>query len=113
MTHGKGLHHFHLRKRVHNNLEEYPNPDKVKKFVDKAIYFVGVSAPIMTIPQAIKIFAERNAGGISLISWIAYTFIALFWLWYGILHKEKPIILTNIAWFIIDIIVIIGTLIYR
>lgn len=27
-----------------------------KKFMDKAIYFVGISGPVMTIPQVYKIW---------------------------------------------------------
>lgn len=110
MTRGKGLHHHHLKKRYKNLDKELPS--KTKKFVDTAIYFIGIAGPLMTIPQVIKIFVSKTAAGVSLLSWISYTIIALFWLWYGILHKDKPIIITNLGWFIVDLIIIIGTLIY-
>ena len=86
------LHHLHLRKRIHQNLEQYPHPDKWKNFLDKLIYLVGVSGPIMTLPQLYKIWIEQNASGVSLVSWSWYLIIAFIWSLYGIVHKEKPII---------------------
>jgi len=46
----EGLHHFHRRKRIYQKHEPYPHPDKWKRFMDHAIYCVGVFGPIMTIP---------------------------------------------------------------
>ena len=84
----KGLHHFEKRKRVHENLEPYPHPNKIKRFVDKSILFVGILGPIMSIPQLYNIWVKQNATGISIISFSTYIFVALFWMYYGILHKE-------------------------
>ena len=108
----KGLHHSHRRKRVHQLNEKYPHPDKYKAFMDKAIYVVCIFGPIMTIPQLTKIWVYKNAQGISVISWFAYLITALFWLTYGIMHKEKPIIFTNSIWIILEIFIIIGTILY-
>jgi uncharacterized protein with PQ loop repeat len=107
-----GFHHFHLRKRIHKKNEIYPHPDPIKRFIDKSIFFVGLVGPIMTIPQITKIFLEKNAAGISIISWIAYFFTSFFWLAYGVIHKEKPIIVTYFVWLILDVFIIVGTLMY-
>jgi len=108
----KGLHHYHKRKRISQRLEPVPSKDKNKRFLDKAIYFVGVFGPIMTLPQLAKIWIEKNAVGVSAISWGAYLLAAIFWLNYGILHKEKPIILTYSLWIVLETLIVIGTLIY-
>ena len=105
-------HHFTIRKRVYQKHEPYPHPDKFKRFFDKIIYLVGIVGPVMTIPQLMKIWIDKNAQGVSAISWMAYLLTAICWMAYGIIHKEKPIILTYVFWIILDILVVVGTLIY-
>lgn len=107
-----GLHHFHRRIRIHQKHEPYPHPDKWKRFMDKAIYVVSIFGPIMTIPQVKIIWIDKNASSISVISWIAYLIAAIFWLIYGIMHREKPIIFLNIIWIFLQLSIIVGTLIY-
>jgi len=109
---GHGLHNFHRRKRIHQKHEPYPHPDNLKRFIDKAILFVCIAGPLMTIPQVFKIWILRNATGVSAISWGAYLVFAFFWLMYGILHKEKPIIINSSLWIILEALVVIGTLMY-
>lgn len=108
----KGLHHAHIRKRIYQKHEPYPHPDKWKRLMDKGIYAAGVIGPIMTIPQLTKIWIDKNATGVSAISWIAFLITAIFWLIYGIMHKERPIIFTYIIWIILDIFIVIGVLMY-
>ena len=79
-----GLHHFHKRKRIHENLEPYPHPDKLKNFLDRIIYFIGIFTPIVTVPQLLEIWVNQNASGVSLISWAGYLIAVSFWLVYGL-----------------------------
>ncbi|MBN2330617.1 MAG: hypothetical protein JXC85_02280 [Candidatus Aenigmarchaeota archaeon] len=104
----KGLHHFHKRKRIYQYHEPYPHPNKLKNAMDKLIYVVGIAGPVMAIPQLLKIWVEKNVSGVSGITWFAFLIIAIFWMMYGILHREKPIILTYAAWLIMDILIITG-----
>lgn len=99
MVHHHGLHHFHKRKKSH-------------PVIDKLVYFAGIFGPLMTIPQILKIFQGQNASGIAIESWAAYIIIAFIWLSYGLAHRNKPIILTNIIWIFLDIFIIAGVLIY-
>ena len=85
----------------------------LKKFVDKGIYVVGILGPISTIPQLLEIWISQNASGLSLMTWLLWISIAFFWLLYGILHKEKPIIISYIIWIIVDTIVILGIILYK
>ena len=112
VTHDYGLHHFHKRKRIYQKHEPYPHPNKWKKFMDKAIYAVGIFGPVMTLPQIKKIWLDHNASGVSAVSWVAYTITSSFWLTYGIMHKEKPIAITSGIWIILDILIVIGIVIY-
>jgi len=106
------LHHFHRRKRIHQKHETYPHPHKWKRFLDKIIYAVGVAGPIITIPQIIQIWVHHHAEGVSIISWTGYTVFAVIWLFYGIAHKEKPIIVTYIAVIIANCMVTLGVILY-
>ena len=80
--------------------------------MDKAIFVVGVVGPIMTIPQLVKIWVHQNAVGVSALSWASYLVCAVFWLIYGVLHKEKPIIFTYAIWIVLEVFIVVGTLIY-
>lgn len=111
-AHTDGLHHFHARKRIHQLHEDYPHPNKAKRFMDKAIYVVGIIGPLMTIPQLAKIWIEKNASGVSAASWTAYTVCAIFWLIYGFMHREKPIIITYAVWLLLDAAIIVGVALY-
>lgn len=107
-----GVHHHHVRKRIHQNHEQYPHPDRFKSFMDKAVYVVALLGPIMTLPQVFKIWMSGTAAGVSVLSWITYLFSAVFWLVYGILHNEKPIIVTNSLYILLDIMIIVGVFVY-
>ena len=112
MPQSKALHHMQIRKRIHKKKEKYPSQDKFKRFFDNAVMLVGILTVFLTIPQAVKIFMEQTAAGVSFLTWFAFTIGALFWLGYGILHKEKPIIITYAGFFIVDLIIIMGAIIY-
>lgn len=107
-----GLHHIQKRKRIHQKSEIYPSPDRTKNIMDKLIYMIIIVAPIMTIPQLMKIWVEKNASGLSIISWGTYALGSVLWLSYGFLHKEKPLIISHMIWVVLHSLVIIGIIIY-
>jgi len=107
-----GLHHIHKRKRIHQKHESYPHPNPVKRAVDILAYVIGIAGPLITIPQALKVWINQDASGLSLISWAGYIVVAVFWIIYGILHKEKPLILTYILWVMVHAAVVAGIIFY-
>ena len=58
------------------------------------------------------VWVDKNAAGLSLFTWTAYVVSPILWLIYGIVHKEKAIIFSNILWIIVDLAVLIGAIIY-
>jgi len=66
----------------------------------------------MTIPQVYQIFSTKTAAGVSPISWVAYTITSMIWLYYGMVHEEKPIIINSIIGGILSACVVIGALIF-
>ncbi|MBN1941034.1 MAG: hypothetical protein JW772_02525 [Candidatus Diapherotrites archaeon] len=112
MVQEKGMQHFQMRKRIHEKHEPYPHPQKSKRAIDKLIYIAVAAAPIANIPQLLKIWLEKDASGVSIISWISFSIISIVWLVYGIAHKEKPIIAMNCALIVMQILIVIGVLTY-
>jgi len=108
----KAIYHLHTRKRMSKKKEPYPSDNFWKKILDVLVYVVGILGPIFTIPQILKIWLEKSAQGISSITWVAYLFGAIILLIYGIVHKEKPLIIMYVLWIIIYVILIVGIIIY-
>ena len=108
----KGFHHLHIRKRIHLKHEPYPHPNKFKRGVDKLIYVAAIGGPAMAIPQILKIWVEKNASGVSMLTWSMLLIFSLFWITYGIIHKDWPILFTNIGWLFFDSLIIIGLFAY-
>ncbi|MFO7802684.1 MAG: SemiSWEET family transporter [Desulfovermiculus sp.] len=107
-----GVHHIHQRKRIHSKKEEYPHPDKKIKLLDRVCMVFSVVMPATTIPQIYKTYVFQDVTGVSLWMWILYCFAVVPWLIYGIVHKAKPIIVLNILWLIVQVIMIVGVLLY-
>ena len=111
--HTKAMQHFHQRKRKsQKKLENYPSRKRWVRFLDKMIYLVGIAGPVMTIPQLMKVWVDQNAVGLSIISWSAYLVIALIWMVYGMVHKEKPIVVAHGSWAVMHFFIVIGILLY-
>ncbi len=101
-------HRHQSRKRTTLVLKKTRNA----KLVDRATFLAAIIEPLVTIPQAMVIFKQHSAAGVSLSTWVGYEVLTLVWIWYGIVHKEKMILLYQGLFLIIQTIVIIGGLMY-
>lgn len=101
-----GLHHF-----LHDHtITHHPT---FCKFIDRTIYGVGLFGVAIIIPQILKIWVDKQTDGISVTTWIGFLVSSVFWLLYGIIHNQKPIIITNIAAILAHLSVIIGILLFK
>lgn len=82
------------------------------KLIDKAIYIAAFVEPATTIPQVITIYRTKSASGISMISWVSYLIFSILWLWYGIVHKQRALIIAYILFATTEALVLIGALLY-
>jgi uncharacterized protein with PQ loop repeat len=112
MTKGSGLHHMHRRERNSSKLAPYPHPNKWINYLDNLLLAIAVIAPLMNIPQVLRIFMTREAEGVSIISFACFALFDIPWLIYGIVHKAKPIIVAYSLWFLTNLAVVAGVLIY-
>ena len=107
-----GIHHIHKRKRVHHKLKEYPHSNKFIRCFDKFLLFVAIISPLLVLPQIFQIYVMKDASGVSALSWGLFALFNIPWVGYGILHKDKPIVVGYSLWFVANVIVVIGALMY-
>lgn len=79
--------------------------------------YIGIGAGICTaislLPQLIKIIKNKKAEDLSLFMLIILLVGLAGWVWYGILRKDYPIIITNAFSFLINVMIIIFSAMYR
>jgi uncharacterized protein with PQ loop repeat len=80
--------------------------------VDRLIYIAAIVEPLFSLPQSYHIFSTKSAADISIITWVGFELMTLIWIWYGIVHKEKTILIYQSLFFIIDGSVVVGALLY-
>lgn len=107
-----GVHHLHRRKRIHQQGQPYPHPDKLISSLDSLVFAVALFGVVMTVPQVTEIWLSHDASGVSLLSWGAYALGAGFWMAYGIVHKERVILAIYALYALLDVLVILGVLAY-
>jgi uncharacterized protein with PQ loop repeat len=108
MTHGFQHHHKRNRKDKKNSADR----KNAIKLMDTVVYIGAALVPLTLLPQLLKIWVWKTAAGVSLISWIAFLGGASFWLTYGILHRAKPIIYMYAIMIILEILIVIGIVMY-
>jgi uncharacterized protein with PQ loop repeat len=111
-NHSSGLYHQQRRKRIHKKYEPYPHPQRVKRIYDHFIYGAVILAPIMNIPQVLKIWVEKDASGVSMLSWASFSVISVMWFFYGMLHKERPVMIMNFALVFMQLSIVLGVYLY-
>ncbi|MEK7509932.1 MAG: PQ-loop domain-containing transporter [Patescibacteria group bacterium] len=109
----KGLHHVHLRKRMHQkHLEPFPARTGWMRLLDKLVLAVGIIGPLTAVPQILKIYILQDATGVSVISWGVWILLDFPWIAYGVVHRERPIIVTYSLWFFMNVAVFVGAVTY-
>ncbi|MFH1591505.1 MAG: hypothetical protein ABIC95_06280 [archaeon] len=93
-------------------LDHHQHKEDWVKILDKTVLIGGILGPMMTFPQIIKIFITHQAAGVSVMTWGLYCIFNTPWIIYGIVHNQKPIVISYILWFITNLCVIAGALLY-
>ena len=97
---------------MYRNLEPFPHPATLKRFLDRIIFVVGFLGPAFTIPQLWLIYVDHVADGVSVLSWASYALFNVVWILYGIVHKENAITFTYTLWLVVNSLVAVGALVY-
>jgi uncharacterized protein with PQ loop repeat len=80
--------------------------------IDRLMSIAAVVHPLTATPQVYSIYTTRDVSGVSLWTWVGFIVLGMIFLAYGILHKIKPFIITQVLWFAIDLAIVIGVLLY-
>lgn len=100
------MHHIHHKKRAIAPHKYHYN------LLDRIVYFIAFMGPFMTLPQIYDIWILRRPS-VNLITWGSGLVFGSIWLFYGVVHKEKPIIFSNIMGMITTGLVVLGTLLLK
>jgi uncharacterized protein with PQ loop repeat len=95
------------------HLQKYLNKKKGTAIVDRLMSAAAVVHPLTATPQVYTIYSTHNASGVSLWTWFGFMTLGLIFLAYGILHKIKPFIVTQVLWFIVDFSIVVGVILYH
>lgn len=85
----------------------------LKDALDILIYPIAIGAPLALLPQVIKLYTSHDANGLALSTWLILGLFNLVWLWYGMVHKERPIVTTNVMLAVMNFAVVFGILAFR
>jgi uncharacterized protein with PQ loop repeat len=80
--------------------------------LEKVLRGLSVFTMLMTVPQVLAIWVGREAGGVSLVSWLSYLLAAALWFVYGLQKRDKTIYLACIGWVVLDAAVVVGVIIH-
>ncbi len=86
---------------------------KSVQIIDRMVLIVGTISPLTSLPQVFEILETKSAKGVSILTWLMWVVLGVFWLVYGIAHREKPIIINNLLWIILELTIVVLALIYH
>lgn len=79
--------------------------------------YVGILSGVLTsasmVPQLVKIIREKKAEAISYFMLCMLLAGVASWVWYGILKKDYPIIITNLFSFLVNTLIVIFSYRYK
>lgn len=96
-----GHHHIVKARKKHKN-------KFTSTLIDHSVYVITIVAVLGNVPQLIKVWFEGNKSGVSVVTWAGFLFGSVFWLIYGLIHKEKPIIVANFFLILVQSFIVIG-----
>lgn len=80
--------------------------------LEKILRGLSVFTMLMTIPQVLTVWVGRDAGGVSLVSWLAYLVAACLWFVYGLQKRDKTIYLACVGWVVLDAAIVAGVIVH-
>ena len=89
------------------------NRKKVRSWFDYFMYGIAMATPLVLLPQVFKLFSDKNVVGLSIDTWFLLGCLNVFWIVYGLVHREPPIYIGNFLVGILNFIIVYGIILYR
>ncbi|MBY0294141.1 hypothetical protein K2Q08_02300 [Patescibacteria group bacterium] len=80
---------------------------------DVLAYCVTFFSLFFTLDQVRIIWIHHDVEEVSFLTWTLYAISSVTWLFYGIVHREKVLILTNSFWIILNSSIVLGLFLYQ
>ena len=77
------------------------------------MYGIATATPLVLLPQVFTLFSDKNAVGLSIDTWFLLGFLNVFWIIYGLVHREPPIYIGNFLVGILNFTIVYGIFLYR
>lgn len=94
-------------------MKEEQDTTNLKKIYANYMVFIGILGQILYYAQAYKIFSSKSAADLSIVGFTAGFISVSSWLIYGLILRDRPLIIANIVACIGAIAVIVGIIMYR
>lgn len=82
------------------------------RFLDRTVLLLAIAIPALTVPQAAQIWLTQSTTGVSLVTWLAYLINTSIWTVYGLVHKDRLVTLTFAFMTVINLIIVLGLIVY-
>lgn len=82
------------------------------RLLDNWVSVFGVVTSLSVAPQALAIWMNRSAENVSVFTWSVFFLWTFTMLLYGIVHKAKPIIITQSIGIVFYGLIVVGIAIY-
>lgn len=77
------------------------------------VMVVATLSPLITVPQLLNIYVTRDVSGVSQVTWLAYVFTASMWFSYGVIHRERVLIVNGMLGMLLGSLISLGIVLYR
>jgi len=86
-------------------------PSRGILMIKRAITVFAVVAPFTNVPQLVKIYSERSAD-LSLLSWSLYIVFTIPFIIYGIVDRDRLVLINSCMNLVMLITIVTGILLY-
>lgn len=107
---GLGLHHIHVRQRLARGLEPFPSKNVVKRAFDYLMYGVGVTQPLILVPQIKTIYIDHITAGVSVTTWALAALFNTLWVGYSLIHGNRILLTSCFLMLVLDLVIVYGAL---
>jgi uncharacterized protein with PQ loop repeat len=96
----------------HHSFHLHMSKKKQKNVLDRIVGVAAFLYPMTALPQIILVF-RGEVDGVSIVSWVGFLIFSSLFLIYGLVHRIKPMIVTNVLWVSVDSLIIFGVVAHQ
>jgi len=85
----------------------------LKDAVEILIYPIAFVAPLALVPQVWQLYATQDATSLALSTWLVLGFLNLLWIFYAWVHRERPVMITNVMFGFLNFAIAFGVILFR